>query len=55
MKWKGGFEEELGDVLQRLLHLSGTLGIDLEKVVLKKLKNNKKRKWNWEKLNETHK
>ena len=54
IKGKNGFEEELGDVLQRLLHLTGTLEMDLEKVILKKLKDNKKRKWDWNKLNESH-
>ena len=55
IKGKDGFEEELGDVLQRLLHLTGTLGIDLEKSILKKIQANKKRNWNWKNLNETHK
>lgn len=55
MKGKGGLEEELGDVLQRLLHLAAVLDIDLEKSVLKKIKQNKKRTWDWKKLNESHK
>ncbi|MEX0621949.1 MAG: MazG nucleotide pyrophosphohydrolase domain-containing protein [Candidatus Woykebacteria bacterium] len=54
IKGKGGFEEELGDVLQRLLHLSGSLKIDLEKAIIKKIGSNKKRNWNWKILNESH-
>ncbi len=54
IKGKGGFEEELGDAAQRILHLCGSLNIDIEKVILKKLKSNKGRNWNWKKLNETH-
>ena len=54
IKGKNGFEEELGDALQRIFHLCGTLDIDIEKVILKKLGSNKGRKWDWKKLNETH-
>lgn len=54
-KGKDGFNQELADILQRLLHLTGVLEIDLEKEVLVKLKANKKRKWDWKKLNEDHK
>lgn len=54
-KGKDGFNQELADVLQRLLHLTGVLGIDLEKEVLKKMKTNSKRNWDWKKLNEDHK
>jgi NTP pyrophosphatase (non-canonical NTP hydrolase) len=54
MKGKGGFEEELGDALQRILHLCGSLDIDIEKAILKKMKSNKGRKWDWTKLNENH-
>ena len=49
---KDGFEEELGDVLQRLLHLCGVLDINLEAAVLKKLDYNKERVWDWDNLNE---
>jgi NTP pyrophosphatase (non-canonical NTP hydrolase) len=52
MQGKDGFEEELGDVLQRLLHLCGVLGIDLEAAVLKKLDYNKERVWDWDNMNE---
>ncbi len=56
-----GLGEELGDVVQRVLHLCGILDIDLEKEILKKLEINKDRKnssthkeWDWSKRNETH-
>lgn len=48
---KDGFEEELGDVVQRVLHLCGVMGIDIEKVILKKVEHNNKRVWDWEKMN----
>jgi NTP pyrophosphatase (non-canonical NTP hydrolase) len=51
---KDGFKEELGDDLTRILHLCGIFNIDVEKEVLKKLKSNKTRNWNWQKLNEKH-
>jgi len=54
MTGKDGFEEELGDAVQRILHLCGALGIDLEPVILKKLDYNKDRVWEWSKLNEDH-
>lgn len=54
MKGKGSLGEELGDAIQRILHLSGVLGIDIEKEILKKIKNNKKRKWSWSRMNEKH-
>jgi len=51
---KHGFKEELGDVVQRILHLCGIFDIDIEKEILKKLKSNKDREWNWKELNEKH-
>ena len=51
---KDGFKEELGDVIQRVLHLCGIFNIDIEKEILKKLNYNKDRKWNWKEMNETH-
>jgi NTP pyrophosphatase (non-canonical NTP hydrolase) len=51
---KDGFKEELGDVVQRVLHLCGVFEIDIEKEISKKIAQNKDRKWDWEKLNETH-
>ena len=55
IKGKEGFEEELGDALQRILHLCGIFNIDIEKKTLKKLKLNKNRRWDWKKMNESHK
>ncbi|MFA6215309.1 MAG: hypothetical protein WC768_01945 [Patescibacteria group bacterium] len=51
---KAGLAEELGDSVQRILHLAGVLKIDLEKEILKKIKSNKSRNWDWQNLNETH-
>jgi NTP pyrophosphatase (non-canonical NTP hydrolase) len=51
---KDGFKEEMGDAIQRILHLCGVLEIDLEEVILEKLDFNKGREWNWNKMNETH-
>lgn len=54
MDGKDGFNEELGDVIQRVLHLCGIFNIDIEKEILKKLEHNKGREWEWEKMNEKH-
>ncbi|HAQ02480.1 hypothetical protein A2467_01395 [Candidatus Nomurabacteria bacterium RIFOXYC2_FULL_36_8] len=51
---KDGFKEELGDAIQRILHLAGIFGIDIEKEVLKKIESNKERNWDFNKMNETH-
>jgi NTP pyrophosphatase (non-canonical NTP hydrolase) len=51
---KDGFKEELGDAIQRILHLCGCLGIDIEDAILKKMEYNKDRKWDWDKINESH-
>lgn len=51
---KDGFKEELGDAIQRILHLCGVLDIDVEEAILKKLETNKDRKWDWGKMNEKH-
>ena len=53
MTGKDGFEEELGDVVQRVLHLCGAMGIDVEAAILKKLDYNKDREWKWDELNES--
>lgn len=53
MTGKDGFEEELGDIIQRVLHLCGALDIDVEAAILKKLAFNKKRDWSWAHLNES--
>jgi NTP pyrophosphatase (non-canonical NTP hydrolase) len=50
---KDGFEEELGDAIQRILHLCGALNIDIEKAILKKIDSNKERVWNWSAMNES--
>lgn len=51
---KNGFKEELGDAVQRILHLCGIFNIDIEKEILTKIDSNKNRKWDWDKINETH-
>jgi len=51
---KDGFSEELGDAVQRILHLAGVFNIDIEKEILKKLEYNKNRKWDWNNYNEGH-
>jgi len=51
---KDGFAEEMGDVIQRVLHLCGVLGVNVEEAVLEKLDYNKARAWDWDKLNEKH-
>ncbi|MFA6146253.1 MAG: hypothetical protein WC697_02945 [Patescibacteria group bacterium] len=51
---KNGLKEELGDAIQRILHLCGVLNIDIEKSILKKINSNKKRDWDWDKMNEKH-
>jgi len=54
MRGPHSFEEEMGDVIQRVLHLCGTFNIDIEGSILDKLEYNKDRKWDWDKMNETH-
>lgn len=49
---KDGFKEELGDAVQRILHLCGVMDIDIEKAILNKLDYNKNREWDWDKMNE---
>jgi NTP pyrophosphatase (non-canonical NTP hydrolase) len=51
---KDGFKEELGDAVQRILHLCGIFGIDVESEILKKIESNKDRQWDWDKINEKH-
>jgi len=51
---KDGFKEELGDAIQRILHLCGVLDIDVEESILKKIDYNKERKWDWDNINEKH-
>jgi NTP pyrophosphatase (non-canonical NTP hydrolase) len=54
MAGKDGFAEELGDTIQRILHLCGIFNIDIEKSIIAKLEANKTREWNWDKMNEKH-
>lgn len=54
MEGKDGFEEELGDAVQRILHLCGIFNIDIEESIIKKIEANKDRKWEWDKMNEKH-
>lgn len=54
MQGKDGFEEEMGDAIQRILHLCGALNVDVGEAILEKLAYNKGREWNWDKMNETH-
>ena len=54
MRGKDGFEEEMGDAIQRILHLCGVLDIDVEGAILDKLEYNKGRQWDWKKMNESH-
>ncbi len=49
---KDGFKEELGDAVQRIFHLAGVLGVDIEKAIVDKINFNKDRVWNWNKMNE---
>jgi len=51
---KDGFKEELGDIIQRVLHLCGVLNIDIEQAIMKKVDFNKDRNWDWTKMNEEH-
>ena len=51
---KDGFKEELGDVVQRILHLCGIFDVDIQNEILKKIGHNKDRAWDWETMNEKH-
>src|SRR5689334_11492270 len=54
MDGKDGFKQELGDIVSRVLHLAGIMEIDIQEQILKKIENNKDRKWKWEELSESH-
>ena len=54
MNGKDGFAEEMGDAIQRILHLCGVLKVDVGEAILEKLEYNKGREWNWKKMNEQH-
>ena len=47
---KDGVNEEMADVLIRILHFCGIYGIDIEKEVRKKLERNEGRDWDWDRL-----
>lgn len=49
-----GFKEELGDAVQRILHLCGIFDIDIAGEILKKIERNRDREWDWEDMNENH-
>ncbi len=49
-----GFAAELGDALQRILHLSGIFNIDIEVAATKKISENYSRDWDWKNMNEQH-
>lgn len=51
---KDGFKEELGDAVQRIIHLCGIFDIDIEKQILEKLDYNEDREWDWDEMNEKH-
>lgn len=52
IRGRHGFAEELADTLLRIIHLAVLFDIDLEKEMIKKLRINKKRTWNFKKMNE---
>lgn len=52
MDGKHGFNEELGDIITRVLHLCGILGIDAEAEITKKLDANESRTWDFKATNE---
>ena len=54
MHGKDGFAEEMGDAIQRILHLCGVLSVDVGEAILEKLDYNKARQWDWGKMNEQH-
>lgn len=54
MDGEDGFREELGDVVQRVFHLAGIFGINLEAEIVRKIEENKGREWKWGGMNEGH-
>lgn len=52
LEGKDSFSNELADVIIRTMHLSGCLGVDLEKHILEKIQINKNREWSQQDLNE---
>ncbi|PIR76696.1 MAG: hypothetical protein COU32_00650 [Candidatus Magasanikbacteria bacterium CG10_big_fil_rev_8_21_14_0_10_42_10] len=54
MRGKDGFFEELGDIVQRVLHLAGVFGVDIEQEIRSKVETNEHREWRWDETNERH-
>lgn len=52
IRGRHGFAEELTDSVLRIIHLATLFNIDLEKEMLKKIKSNEKRVWDFKKMNE---
>ncbi|HLD57733.1 MAG TPA: hypothetical protein VJA47_05470 [archaeon] len=50
MEGKDCFKEELADTVIRILHLCGIYSIDIQKELVKKIQENSKRDWNWDRL-----
>lgn len=42
---KHRFDIELGDIIQRVLHLAGALNLDIEAAILEKIRLNNSREW----------
>ncbi len=53
MDGKDGFKQELGDIVSRVIHLSGIMGVDIQEEILKKIERNKDREWKWKEMNES--
>lgn len=51
---KVSFQNELGNIVQCILHLAVIHDVDIEKVILDKLDASKERTWDFENMNETH-
>ena len=54
MDGRDSFPEELGDIIQRVLHLAGIFDIDIEKEIREKIQRNTTREWDWSAMNEKH-
>jgi hypothetical protein len=54
MTGEWSFENEMAGAIQRIIHLCGILGIDVEKALKEKIEEVDGREWNWDNLNERH-
>jgi len=54
IKGEWSFENEMAGAIQRILHLCAVLEVDIEKGLIKKLKEIEHREWKWDELNEKH-